>query len=132
LFGGGDADYLDGKAGGDVLTGGAGGDQFVFSNAPDGINVDAIADFDTDIDHIVLSASAFASLGSLVGGALDAGNLVSGAAPTAQDADDHILYNTATHVLSYDADGSGSGAALAFATLTNGATLTEADILVSA
>jgi hypothetical protein len=68
----------------------------------------------------------------LVGGALGAGNLVSGTSPTAQDADDNILQNTASHVLSYDADGSGPGTALAFATLTNGATLTEVDLFVSA
>ena len=38
----------------------------------------------------------------------------------AQDADDFVLYNPATGALSYDADGSGSGAAVTFAQVTAG------------
>lgn len=130
IYGGAANDYLDGKAGSDVLTGGAGVDQFVFSNAPDGINADTIMDFEAGVDHIVLSLSVFGSLATP--GVLGSENFVSGTSPAAQDANDFILYDSDNHVLSYDADGSGAGAAVAFATLANGASLTASDILLVA
>lgn len=129
LYGGGGNDYLDGKANNDWLTGGAGADQFAFSNAPSGTtHADAITDFEDGIDKIVLDRLAFGSLTGLPGGALAAGNFVSGA--SAQDADDYILYDSTTHALSYDADGNGSGAAQQIAVLANGADLSAADILL--
>jgi hypothetical protein len=113
----------------DRLTGGAGADQFAFSNTPSGTtHVDAVMDFELGVDKIVLDVLAFGSLAGSPAGALAAGNFVSGA--SAQDADDHILYDTTTHVLSYDADGSGSGAAQQIAVLENGADLSASDILL--
>jgi len=57
-------------------------------------------------------------LGTLSGAALSADNLAVGAgtraaAYKAKDANDYLLYNTTSDLLYYDADGSGSGAAVA-------------------
>jgi Ca2+-binding RTX toxin-like protein len=48
----------------------------------------------------------------------------------AVDADDRIIYDTATGALSFHADGSGATAAIQFATLTNFAAISSADFLV--
>ena len=131
LYGGSGDDYLDGKAHNDRLTGGAGADQFAFSNAPSGTaHVDTITDFEVGVDKIVLDMLAFGSLGGLSAGNLPAANFVSAASASAQDANDYILYDTTTHVLSYDADGSGSGAAQQIAVFENGAEISATDILI--
>jgi Ca2+-binding RTX toxin-like protein len=139
LFGGGGDDHLDGKAHRDRLTGGVGADSFVFGNVPDGFNVDTITDFEVGVDKIVLDVFIpgqfsvldqyiFESLAGLPNGTLPAGNFA--ASGSAQGEDDYILYDTTTHVLSYDADGSGSEAATPIAILENGADISATDILL--
>src|SRR6185436_11419698 len=49
----------------------------------------------------------------------------------AQQAEDVILYDSASGALSYDADGNGAGAAVQFATLSTGLSLTGNSFLVS-
>jgi Ca2+-binding RTX toxin-like protein len=131
LFGGAANDFLDGKAGSDLLTGGANADRFSFSNAPDGVNFDTITDFEAAHDSIVLDALAFSSLSGLPKGLLPATNLVVGSGASAQDANDYLLYDTTTHILSYDADANGAGAALEVAMLGNGASLSAGDIVIA-
>ena len=48
----------------------------------------------------------------------------------AQDADDHIIYETDTGKLFYDADATGANAGVHFATLTAELSLTNADFSV--
>lgn len=118
-------DVLWGKAGSDVLTGGTQEDTFVFDTAI-GKDVDYITDFNVADDSIRLDNKIFSKL-------TKTGTLSSSffkIAEKAGDANDYIVYNKTTGTLSYDADGSGSGAAKAFAVIENKAALTAADFIV--
>ncbi|MFB0871988.1 MULTISPECIES: hypothetical protein [unclassified Sphingobium] len=126
LTGNSGANVLDGGAGADTLTGGAGQDQFRFSTALGTSNVDQITDFSVADDTVVLSSAIFAAAGPA--GTLNAGAFVIGSA--AADAGDRIIYNSATGTLFYDADGTGAGAAVAFAQIGAGLSLTNADFLI--
>ncbi len=115
LSGGVGNDTLIGGLGNDTLSGGIGNDVFVFNSATAN-NLDTILDFTTGTDKIQLSKSIFANLGAT-------GNLTENAfwsaagAVKGNDANDRIVYNTTTGALYYDADGSGSGAAVQIALL---------------
>jgi Ca2+-binding RTX toxin-like protein len=124
-------DRLFGKAGADVLTGGAGRDVFMFSTKPGADNLDVITDFTPGQDQIHLDDYAFAQLlGGTYGDprALSAANF--GADGKADDGNDFVLYDRAEGILSYDADGSRGGAAVAFAQVEAGLNLTSSDIFV--
>jgi Ca2+-binding RTX toxin-like protein len=106
-----------GGAGNDVLTGGDGVDRFVYDSSSGSSDIDTIKDFMTGTDKIVLSAKVFSKFtGSSAGTPIAAGNLVVGAGSTAvaKDNDDYLIYDTASDLLSFDADGSGTGAPVAF------------------
>jgi Ca2+-binding RTX toxin-like protein len=127
LIGGAGNDCLAGGAGHDVLTGRSGSDIFVFDVRPARGNVDRITDFNVVQDVIVLDASVFAALptdstGHLAAGALTRGNSASGPGAC-------VIYNVAGGVL-YDADGSGSGAAVQFASLAKGLALSADDFML--
>ncbi len=129
------ADRLDGAAGNDTLNGGtgndslkgaAGSDKFLFDTALNaGSNVDQIVGFSVADDTIVLDQTIFSQLGT---GMLSAGAFVAGT--SAQDADDRIIYDSATGRVYYDADGNGSGAAVQFAQVAAGLALTNADFQI--
>lgn len=106
-------DKLYGGAGDDLLYGGKGADVFVFDKPSKG-GIDRIADFLHTEDVLHLDNALFTRLR---GGALAADNYRESTAGTAVDANDFVLYNTRTGALSYDADGSGAGRAVQFATL---------------
>ncbi|MFM7611676.1 MAG: calcium-binding protein, partial [Alphaproteobacteria bacterium] len=114
LFGDAGNDMLNGGAGADCLIGGAGSDHFIFSTALNVANVDTIVGYSASEDTILLDDAVFAALG--FPGTLAAGAFKVGTAAT--DADDRIIYNSATGALLYDADGAGGAAAVQFATLT--------------
>jgi len=64
-------------------------------------------------------------------GTLTAANFAANAGGTATDANDYILYDTATGNLYYDADGNGAGARVLFATVTvTAGTIDPTDILI--
>ncbi len=127
LVGNNGANVLDGKGGADLLLGRGGADSFVFSTALGSGNVDHLVDFATE-DTVRLSKSVFS--------ALSAGSLAAAAfkdlsvAGAKVDADDRILYDKKTGALSYDADGSGSKAAVQFAIIDTKVALTAADVFV--
>lgn len=130
MDGGAGNDVLDGGVGNDRLDAGAGVDHFMFtSGVVSDRNVDVIVDFQQGTDLIGLfdpTDLTFAVLGATV----DAGELVNGT--SAQERDDHLIYDAATGTLYLDVDGKGSTAQVAFAVLQNlPAMLTAADFFVA-
>ncbi|HUR89189.1 MAG TPA: calcium-binding protein [Ramlibacter sp.] len=124
-------DTLDGGAGVDLLTGGVGADVFTFSAVLGTRNADKIADFHAGEDVIALSHIMFPMLPT---GALAASAFQAQPSSVAQTADAHIIFNTATGALLYDADGAGGTVAVQFATvvLTGlSGTLSAADFTVT-
>lgn len=119
------ANVLDGKGGADTLYGLGGADVFAFSSALGAGNVDTVIGFASGSDHIQLSSAIFGGLGT---GPLATGAFATGTA--AADADDRIVYDQATGRLSYDADGSGAGAAVDFALLSPGTVLAASDFFL--
>ena len=115
---------MNGGGGNDTLWGLGGADQFIFSANP-ATSLVRIADFASGTDKILLDDSAFAGL---TPGTLSAGAFAAGA--IAKDADDRILYDAATGALYFDSDGSGSAAAVQFASLSTGLHLSASDFLV--
>ena len=128
LSGGNGADLLDGGLMAEILTGGAGEDSFRFSTDLGNGNIDRITDFNVDDDMILLDLRIFTEMGDT--GALSFGSFHKSTAGTAQDANDRIIYDTDSGMLSYDADGSGQGAAVAFARLASNLALTADDFFV--
>jgi Ca2+-binding RTX toxin-like protein len=121
---------IDGGAGSDILTGNGGNDAFVFSTALGPDNVDQLTDFAPGGDRIWLDDAIFTGLAP---GTLSAGEYHSGTADNwqAQDGDDHILYDSSTGNLYFDADGNGAQAAQLFATVHEGlSALSAADFIV--
>jgi Ca2+-binding RTX toxin-like protein len=107
LFGGADNDFLQPRLGNDLVTGGAGNDMFWF-NAAGPADADVITDFQSG-DKIALAASFF-SAGTTFG--------------------QHVIYDTVSGELSYDADAGGPGAALLIATLSGAPALAAQDIVL--
>ncbi len=126
IYGNAGNNVLDGKGGNDSLVGLAGADTFAFTSALGAGNVDQVFGFEHGTDKIALDDAVFAAIGPT--GALNANAFVTGSA--AGDADDRIIYNNLTGQLLYDADGNGAGAAIQFATLQPGLTLTASDFTV--
>jgi serralysin len=91
-------------------------------------NVDVITDFNIDDDTILLDGAIFAS--SLGPGYISSDELVVGAGAVAGDAQDRIIYDTMSGVLSYDSDGVGGTVAVQFAQLSTGLDLTYLDFFV--
>jgi VCBS repeat-containing protein len=127
LDGGANADRLVGGSGADQLTGGSGADAFWFDAPADG--TDIIGDFNSaEGDKVVLSAAglglaAGADLSPLFGSSADATfNYAAG---------EKLHFDTSTHTLWYDGDGSAGAAAIALARLANGADLHSGDLRVA-
>ncbi|MFL6757865.1 MAG: VCBS domain-containing protein, partial [Sphingomicrobium sp.] len=113
-------DFLRGGVGNDILNGGAGNDLFVFNVAVGAANSDTIQDFNASgVDKVVLDNDIFTAFG-VTTGTLSAANFVANVGGIAADANDFVLYDTATGNIFYDADGNGAGAKLLIATLTLG------------
>jgi Ca2+-binding RTX toxin-like protein len=128
LDGGAGNDLLVGSAGADTLTGGTGNDRFRFDVMETSAHRDTITDFTAGQDSIEIRRSVFTALAGHAAGALTAGELALG--PVATTPDQHLVYDQASGVLSYDADGSGAGAAVELAVLTGHPALVAGDIIL--
>lgn len=120
-------DSLTGGAGGDILTGNPGKDSFVFTAKTEGR--DTITDFLVVDDTIQVSKVGFGG-GLTAGAAITAAQFKLGSA--AGDSSDRFIYNKATGVLLFDADGTGASASLQFAKLSTNLAMTNNDIFVVA
>ncbi len=125
LIGNAGANMLNGGGGNDALVGRGGADTFAFTTALGATNVDHIGDMASATDKIALDHNVFVGLGL---GALNANAFRVGT--SAQDADDRIVYNSATGELFFDADGNGAGAAVRFAIVDGAPALTVSDFTV--
>jgi Ca2+-binding RTX toxin-like protein len=124
-------DTLDGQAGNDTLVGGDHSDTFLFTVSPGTANADSIADFNTGVDKVVLDGTVHLNAGP--SGNFAAADLrfhSHAGANIAHDANQHVLYDTATGELWYDADGSGAAAVQLVATLQGAPSLAATDIAV--
>ncbi|MBB3018991.1 Ca2+-binding RTX toxin-like protein [Microvirga lupini] len=133
LYGGLGNDTLWGGAGSDTLRGDDGKDVFVFDTKPNkSTNRDVIVDFAVKDDSIWLDNVIFAKLGKLGTEAkpalLKKDFFTIGS--KAKDKNDYVIYDKAKGVLLYDADGSGKGKAVEFATLSKGLAMTYKDFFV--
>ena len=120
------ANILDGGLGADQLFGRGGADTFAFTSALGGGNVDQILDFLAGTDKIGLDDAIFAGIGTP--GSFNPNAFFAGTA--AHDLDDRIIYDQATGQLFFDADGSGAGAAVLFATLGGSPAIGASDFAV--
>lgn len=129
---------LNGGLGADTLTGGTGADSFVFDATDYQSFYDVITDFKVfGADRLLLSKTVFAQLQSATpnatGVALTPADFVSGINVTASsNSGQHLLYDSDSGALYYDADGAGANDAFQIA-LLGAAThpnLISTDILV--
>ena len=115
LLGGDGVDILIGGLGSDLLAGGSGADVFRFNQALGSTNIDRINDFLSGVDRLELDDAIFKKL---QGDTNLSDNFISGVTGVkALDSNDHLIFNTSTGELYYDADGSGSGSMIKFAVL---------------
>ena len=127
------ADTLSGGVGNDTLVGGAGADSLIGGGGQDAFRFNAasefgdrIADFSPGVDHIEIARGALGNLlpaGTLSAGALTDGSVASGAGA-------QMLYDGASGVLRWDADGAGGQAPVIVATLSGAPHLTASDIIL--
>lgn len=98
LEGGDGDDVLTGGLDIDILSGGSGADIFKYFSVND--RGDTFLDFNSAVDKLSFASSAFNGDANL-NGVLEASDFVSG---TSDNANVHWIFNTTTHILSYDAD----------------------------
>jgi Ca2+-binding RTX toxin-like protein len=130
LYGGSGTDLLYGGSGRDVLSGGAGSDAFIFNTRPrgDGIaEMDIILDYDAR-DVVVLDNDDFPSLGGA--GYLQSYMFKVVGFGGAVDANDRLVYNAKTGVLTYDFNGSAAGGRIALADFAGNPYLTAEDFYI--
>jgi serralysin len=113
--------------GNDALNGQGGDDTFVFdTNLNASTNVDTITGFDSGDDTIELENAIFSGLPA---GTLNASAFV--VAATAQQANDRIIYDSATGALYFDPDGTGAADQVQFATLVGLPAIANTDFVVT-
>jgi Ca2+-binding RTX toxin-like protein len=138
LYGVNGDDILDGDAGNDTLTGGQGADKFLFKTKrkfkKDDLGVDTIADFQHNIDDIILDKTTFVSLNSKAGNGFSRQGefAVVKNDNAAAKSQAEIVYNSTNGKLFYNPNGAanGFGGGGLFAELTDEPTLTRSDFML--
>lgn len=128
LIGNSSSNIIEGKEGRDWLTGGGGSDIFAYGSPEEG--KDIISDFSSD-DTFQISAAKFGG-GLVKNMLLDSLSFITGSNPTGQGNSAAFLYNTGSHTLSFDRDGSGGAATFDIATLSNSYMLQSSQIQIVA
>lgn len=129
LSGGAGADTLIGGRGADKLIGGAGADTFLFNDLSE--RGDRILDFGSvsgKSDQIAINADNFGA--GLVEGEVTAAMFSARGDNVAQDGSDRFILRTTDKTLWFDADGSGSGAAVMIADMQDSAVFSRFDIVL--
>lgn len=143
LYGGTGDDVISGGEGNDTLYGQKGKNAFVFdaklgtASSDRKVNFDAIKDFVVKDDSIwlddkIFKASALKKLGKTAS-EVNPKQLTKKfftIGEEAKDKDDFLIYNKRTGVLSYDADGSGSKAAIEIAQLKKNLKMSFKDFFI--
>ena len=120
-------DRLNGFKGNDKLIGNDGNDTFIFSTALNrNTNLDRVMDFIAADDSFLLDHRVFRGL---TGAVLSDPAFFQGGA--AHDASDRIIYNDVNGSLLFDIDGKGGQAAVKFAQISAGLTLSNVDFLIA-
>jgi serralysin len=130
LSGGSGNDLLYGGTGSDVLYGGTGSDAFIFNTRPlgDGFaEMDFVQDF-TRSDIVAIDNDAFAGLGGT--GWLAAYMFKVVGFGGVVDSTDRLIYNAATGVLTYDANGWATGGRTVIADFAGNPNLTADNIFI--
>ena len=122
------ANQLNGGLGNDTLIGGLGADRFVFNSALGATNIDRISDFTDGQDKIRLDDAIF--VGLTVAGVLDPNAFVANASGQAENASQHIIYETDTGRLFYDIDGLDGVGRVQFAVMGIGLAIDNTDFQV--
>ncbi|MDQ6433416.1 calcium-binding protein [Mesorhizobium sp. LHD-90] len=120
---------LEGKGGADTLRGLGGLDTFVFASSLGAGNIDTIVGFVAADDRFQLSKAIFSAFTQT--GTISSGQFRANASGEAQDANDLIIQDIDNGRLYYDADGSGLGLRIHFATVGAGVALTSADFIIA-
>jgi Ca2+-binding RTX toxin-like protein len=126
LYGNEGKDWLNGRSGSDLLRGGPGADTFTFRTDLDRAGIDRLPDFKPDKDIIRLKVEVFEGIGApgpLAKEAFHKGKM-------AGEEDDRIIYHAGSGELDFDADGSGPGAPVHFATLAVALDLSHRDFTI--
>ena len=129
ILGNAGSNRLEGKGGADKLYGLEGLDTFVFATILGAGNIDTIADFVSADDRFLMSKAIFKALTQ--SGTILATQFRANSTGEAEDANDFILQDTDSGRLYYDADGSGVGERVHFATVGAGVTMTNADFVIA-
>jgi Ca2+-binding RTX toxin-like protein len=136
LSGGGGDDIFIGRGGSDLLTGGTGADHFRYTALTDGGTIANQAGADHITDFNIAEGDVFEISASAFGGGLNVGNIAanqfgSSANDTFGSATERFHYNTSSHTLLYDSNGSDAGGTqIALAHLENAATVDAAHIKI--
>lgn len=125
ILGGAGDDTLNGGPGLDRLTGGPGRDSFSFTSPLAG-SADVLTDYRVIDDTIRISRNL---VGGLAAGPLADSRFKNTARGTV-DADDRIIYDSATGALHFDRNGSVTGGRVLIATLPRGLAMVASEIII--